>query len=194
MACQTPIAEATLLDYWTGDLAAGDDFDRVEEHVFACADCADRLTSLASLGAGIAALARAGRINGIVSRALLNRLQRDGVRIRTYSLMPGETVPCAVFPGDDLIVTDLRANLEDVGAVTLSLTGPDETPFGRYEDVPVSAERGEVLLATSATRLHQIPSMRLEVALMSAGKTPTELGRYVLEHTAQAPPAEGEGA
>ena len=31
-----------------------------------------------------------------------------------YSLAPGETVPCAVFPGDDLVVAALRADYPDV--------------------------------------------------------------------------------
>jgi hypothetical protein len=181
----------TLVDYWTGDLAGGEEFDRVEGHFFACGECAHRLAQLAALGSGVTALARAGRINGIVSRHLLNRLQRDGVRVRMYSLSPGEIVPCAVFHGDDLVVTDLRADLTGVSAVTLSLTGPDDALFSRYEDVPISATSGEVLLATPAALLRQIPSMRLEVALTSAGGAPTELGRYVLEHTESSPPAAG---
>lgn len=185
-ACETPISEATLVDYWTGDLDDGDEFDRVEVHLFACGDCSGRLSQLAALGAGVSALARAGRINGIVSRSLLNRLQRDGVRVRTYSLVPGEIVPCAVFPGDDLVVADLRADLSGVSAVTVSLAGPDNAPFSRYENVPISGTVGEVLVATSSAILTRIPSMRLDVALMTAGESPTELGRYVLEHTALA--------
>jgi hypothetical protein len=43
------------------------------------------------------------RVSAIISRSLLNRTQRDGVHIRFYSLLPAETVPCAVFPGDDLV-------------------------------------------------------------------------------------------
>lgn len=182
-ACAQPILEPTLLDYWAGDLADPDELNRVEEHLFACGTCSARLEELAALGTGLTALARQGRLNGIVSRAILNRLQRDGVHVRMFFLQPGETVPCAVFPGDDVIVTSLRADFSGVDEVTLSVTRTGE-PFGRYEDVPISGPLGEVLWATPAAVVQEMPSMRLELSLMSAGGAPGEIARYVLEHTA----------
>ena len=71
-ACQAPIPEETLLDYWTHDLADDAESDRVEEHLFACGDCSARLNRLAALGTGVAALVRQGRVAGIMSRAMLN--------------------------------------------------------------------------------------------------------------------------
>jgi hypothetical protein len=118
--------------------------NRVEAHLFACGDCSARLNQIAALGAGLTALVRQGRVSGIVSRAILNRLQRDGAHVRMFWLAPGETVPCAVFPGDDVIVTALRADFSGVDSVTLSVTGPDDLPFGRCDDVGVGAA-GEVL-------------------------------------------------
>jgi len=187
--CQAPIPDGTLLDYWARDLADGDQTDRVEEHLFACGDCSARLHRLAALGTGLATLVRQGRVSGIVSRALLNRMQRDGLHVRMYSLVPGETVPCAVFPDDDLVVAALRADFSGVDAVTLSVTGPGDSPSGEIDDVPVSGLDGEVLWATPAAVARQMPSMRLELTLASAGATRAELGRYVLEHSASAPPA-----
>jgi hypothetical protein len=188
LTCRAPMADATLLDYWVGEPLDDDEMGRVEDHLFACGDCSARLQQLVALGAGVATLARQGRIHGIVSRAVLNRLQRDGVHVRIFSLLPGETVPCAVFPGDDLIVTLMRADFSGVGAVTLSVTGPGGEPLNRYEDVPVAAPLGEVLWATPAALVHQMPSMRLELTLTSAGDTPMPLGHYVLEHHASRPP------
>jgi hypothetical protein len=182
--CQAPIPEETLIDYWTHELADGAESDRVEEHLFACGDCSARLQHLAALGTGLAALVRQGRFAGIVSRAFLNRLQRDGVHVRMFWLAPGETVPCAVFPGDDLVVTALRADFSGVDAVTLSVTGPGDSTIGRCDDVPVAGLGGEVLWATPAALVHQMPSMRLQLTLTSAGATGAELGRYVLEHNA----------
>ena len=186
--CQSPIPDGTLLDYWARDLADGHDTDRVEEHLFACGDCSGRLHRLTALGPGLAALVRQGRISGIVSRALLNRMQRDGVHVRMYSLAPGETVPCAVFPGDDLVVAALRADFSGVDAVTLSVTGPGYSPSGEIDDVPVSGPDGEVLWATPAGVVRQMPSMRLHLTLASAGTTRAELGRYVLDHSASTLP------
>jgi hypothetical protein len=185
-ACRASIPDATLLDYWAGDLV-DDDVSRVEEHLFACGSCSARLEQLAALGAGLATLARHGRINGIVSRTMLNRLQRDGVHVRMFSMVPGETVPCAAFPGDDLLVTSLRADFSGVDTVTISVTGPGSTPFSRYDDVPVDGSVGEVLWATPAALVHQMPSMRLEISLTSTDGAHTELGRYVLEHSASVP-------
>ena len=182
--CQSPISDGTLLDYWAGDLPEGDETDRIEEHLFACGDCSARLQSLAALGAGLTTLVRQGRVSGIVSRALLNRMQRDGLHVRMYSLVPGETVPCSVFPGDDLIVTALRADFSAVEAVTLSVTGPGNSPFSQLDNVPVSGPDGELLWATPAAVVRQMPSMRLQLTLASAGATRAELGRYVLEHSA----------
>ena len=47
---------------------------------------------------------------------------------------------------------------------------------------------GEVLWVTPAAVVHEMPSMRLQLTLASAGATRAELGRYVLEHSALTPP------
>ena len=182
--CQAPIPDGTLLDYWAHDLPDGVETDQVEEHLFACGDCSARLHGLAALGPGLATLVRQGRVSGIVSRALLNRMQREGIHIRMYSLAPGETVPCAVFPGDDLVVTVLRADFSAVEAVTLSVTGPEDTPFSQLDNVPVSGPDAEVLWAMPAAVVRRLPSMRLELTLASADAKRAELGRYVLDHSA----------
>jgi hypothetical protein len=182
-SCKAPVPEETLLEYWARDLADGDEMDRVEEHLFACGDCSARLQHLAELGSGLATLVRQGRLSGIVSRAILNRLQRDGIHVRMFSLRPGETVPCAVYPGDDLIVTAMRADFSGVDAVTLSVTGPGQTPFSRIDDVPVPGPGDEVLWVTPASVVRELPSIRLDLTLASAA-TRAELGRYALEHSA----------
>ena len=187
--CEAPIPEGTLLDYWARDLTDGAETDRIEEHLFACGDCSARLHGLSALGSGLAALVRQGRVSGIVSRALLNRMQRDGIHVRMYSLAPGETVPCAVFPGDDLVVDALRADFSGVQAVTLSVTGPEDALSGEINDVPVSGPDAEVLWATPAAVVRQMPSTRLQLTLASAGAASAELGRYVLDHAASTPPA-----
>jgi hypothetical protein len=182
--CHTPIPDMTLLDYWTRDLADDGATDRVEEHLFACGDCSARLHSLAALGTGLARLVRLGRVAGIVSRSLLNRMQRDGVHVRMYSLLPGETVPCGVFPGDDLVVVAMAADLTGAEAVTLSVLGAGDSPFSQIDNMPVSGLDREVLWATPASTVRPLPSMRLELTLTSAGTTRTLLGTYALEHSA----------
>lgn len=181
--CDAPIADSTLLEYWARDLADHGQADRVEEHVFGCGHCSARLQHIASLGEGLAALARQGRVQGVISRGLLNRMQRDGVHVRLYSLVPGDTVPCTVFPGDDLVVAGLRADFSAVEAVRLTVIGPGDSLFGEFDDVPVSKSGGEVFLALPASAVRQLPSMRLHLTVMSTGDTSAELGAYVLEHS-----------
>jgi hypothetical protein len=188
-SCNAPISDEALLDYWARDLADGDETDRVEEHLFACGDCSARLHEMASLGAGLAALARQGRVTGIVSRTLLNRMQRDGVHVRLYSVASGETVPCAVFPADDLVVAALRADFSAADAVTLSVMGPGDSPIAEVDDVPVSRLDRELLWVLPAAVVRQMPSMRLRLTLASVGAARAELGTYVLDHSASTPPA-----
>ena len=188
-SCNAPIPDETLLDYWARDRADGDETDRVEEHLFACGDCSARLHDMASLGAGLAALAHQGRVTGIVSRTLLNRMQRDGVHVRLYSVASGETVPCAVFPADDLVVAAMRADFSAADAVTLSVMGPGDSPIGQVDDVPVSGLDGELFWVLPAAAVRQMPSMRLRLTLASVGATRAVLGTYVLDHSASTPPA-----
>ena len=184
--CHTPIPDSTLLDYWTRDVADAGETERVEEHLFACGDCSARLHSLAALGTGLARLVRLGRVAGIVSRGVLNRMQRDGVHVRMYSLLPGETVPCGVFPGDDLVVVAMAADFSGAEAVTLSVTGPGNSPMSEFDNVPVSGMDRELLWATPASTVRQMPSMRLRLTLASVGATRAVLGTYVLDHSAAA--------
>ena len=37
--CPAPIGFADVIDYWAGDLTRAEE-DRIEEHVFSCAECA----------------------------------------------------------------------------------------------------------------------------------------------------------
>ena len=187
-SCHTPIPDETLLDYWARDLADGNETDQVEEHLFACGECSARLDDMASLGAGLATLARQGRVTGIVSRTLLNRMQRDGVHVRLYSVVSGETVPCAVFPTDDLVGAAMRADFSAADAVTLSVMGPGDSPIGEVDDVPVSKLDSELLWVLPAAVVRQMPSMRLRLTLASVGATRAVLGTYVLDHSASIPP------
>src|SRR5262245_65730998 len=100
LPCQAPIPDEILLDYWTRNLPDGDEMNRVEEHLFTCGHCSARLDQMAALGVELTTLVRQGRVSGIVSRAILNRLQRDGARVRMDWFSPRATGPVCVYPGD----------------------------------------------------------------------------------------------
>jgi hypothetical protein len=179
-ACANPIADETAVDYWSGDLPAPASA-ALEEHVFACAACAARLEAVASLATGVSALARQGRISGIIARATLNQLQRDGVRVRIYAVAPGDIVPCAVFPDDDLVVTFIRGDFTGLDAVTLSVTGSTPLAGLVLGDVPVSAAEGELLWASPGALIRQMPTSRVTLTVTAGSR---HIGEYVLDHSA----------
>ena len=181
--CLAPIADETLVDYWSGGLPSQQS-EAIEEHVFSCAACAVRLEAVASMAAGITTLARQGRFSGIISRATLNQLQHDGVRVRVYSLVPGDVVPCAVFPGDDLVVTSMRGDFAGVDMVTVSVTGSPPMSVV-LDEVPVLAAEGELLWATPGSLIRQMPTSRVTLTVTAGRANGRQIGEYVLDHTAR---------
>jgi hypothetical protein len=181
--CASAIADETMVDYWSGGLTVQQS-DAIEEHIFSCAACATRLDAVAAMAGSITSLARQGRISGIISRGTLNRLQRDGVRLRIYSLAPGDVVPCAVFADDDLVVTALRGNFAGIDAVTLSVTGLAPLPDVVLEDVPVTAAEGELLWAAPGSLIRKMPTSRVTFTLTAGRASGPNISEYVLDHTA----------
>jgi hypothetical protein len=183
-ACVTPVADETMVDYWSGGLPPQQS-EAIEEHVFSCAACAARLEALASMAAAITSLTRQGRFSGVISRATLNQLQRDGVRVRVYSLLPGDVVPCAVFPDDDLVVTSMRGDFAGVDAVTVSIAGSTPMSGLVLDDVPVSAAEGELLWATPGSLIRQMPTSRVTLTVTAGRANGRQIGEYTLDHTAR---------
>ena len=114
------------------------------------------------------------------------------MRVRQFTLDPGETVPCAAFPGDDVVVTSLNANLAGVRAVSLRVTGPGDAPVGAIDDIPVAAAATGLLWATPGAFVRSMPSQQLRLTLRSADDAGV-LGEYILEHTGEYEPG-GEKA
>jgi hypothetical protein len=182
MTCPTPIAFADAVDYWADELSPAD-VDRIETHTFACANCARELAVAGALAGGVAAVAREGRLHGVVTDAILNRLAADGLRIRMFTLDGAGVVPCAVWAGDDLVVSRIRgdfAGLETVSIVTRQATGEE---IGRLADIPVQPGQREILNAFPAAHLRALPATRVHVAVTGwRGGTEQPVAEYTLEH------------
>ncbi len=180
--CATPISSADIFEYWAGELAAADE-ERVEHHIFTCAACAAALAEGEALTIGVRDLVRSGTFHAVVSESLLNRLARDGVRMRTFSIRPGDVVPCAVWAGDDVIVTRLRADFSSVENVSVVATLGSGDELSRSEGITVRRGQVELIEATSAEWLRQLPAttVRFRVTGTRDGKEQL-LGEYTLEH------------
>lgn len=180
-ACPAPIAFATLVEYWLGELA-GEEQDRLEEHVFGCASCAARLGGLAALGEGIRAAFRGGALHAVISPGALEMMHRAGLRLHEYPVAPGGSVQCTIAASDDFVVSRLAAPL--VGVERLDLLHQAEGwPELRLEDIPFDPAGGEVLFCPPAVQLKNMPAHTARVRLVAhaQGKQRT-LGEYTFNH------------
>jgi len=180
--CPAPIAFADVVDYWADELTRAEE-DRIEEHVFSCADCARELAAAEALARRTAAVVREGRLHSVVTDSILNRLAADGVRIRMFTLEGEAVVPCAVWADDDLVVARIRADFTDVDSVTIVTRQASGEEIGRLPDVAVHSGQREILNAFSAEHLRKLPRTRVQVTVTARIESGERtLAEYTLEH------------
>jgi hypothetical protein len=180
--CTTSLSSAEIFEYWAGELNPRDE-ERIENHVFTCTRCAAALAEGEVLARGLRALVRSGTFHSLVSESVLNRLARDGARIRTYSLRPGDVVPCAVWADDEVVVTRLRGDFSGVEAVSVAATLANGQELSRSNDVPVRPGQDELIDAISAEWLRQLPATTVRLRVTTGhGSEERLLGDYTLAH------------
>jgi hypothetical protein len=180
---QTCPSFSELADYWTPDIAPAD-IESIEAHVFECQRCAQLLATTEQLRSGIVMLARSGNVQAFVTDAVLNRLARDGVRVRSYALAPGGSVKCAVWADDEVILSRLRADFSGVTSVDAEMCLESGEPWAQATDVPVRAGASELLLALPASILRDGPNvpMRLTLRRSATGSAEGILAEYLFQH------------
>jgi hypothetical protein len=180
-ACPAPVAFATLVEYWLGELA-GKEQNHIEEHVFGCASCTARLGELAALGEGIRAAFRGGALHAVISTGALNMMHRAGLRLREYPVAPGGSVQCTIAAPDDIVVSRLAAPLGGVERLDL-VQEAEGWPELRLEDIPFDPAAGEVLFCPPAARLKSMPAHTARVRLLARvqGEEHT-LAEYTFNH------------
>jgi hypothetical protein len=177
VSCPPP-DDPRLLDWRRGDLPASES-DAFEEHLFGCERCRHAAGELAAIESGVRDIVRKGGLGFVPSTSVLERMRRDGVRMRSYRVAPGETVACTVAAEDDLVVTSLVADLVNVDQVDVSLTSDGVAM--RLAGVPVEPGRDEVVFASAADAIRRLPRCVLQVRLTSSDQR--VLGEYTLDHT-----------
>jgi hypothetical protein len=170
-----------LVEYWFGER----DEEALEEHLLGCAHCSARLEELAALGEGIRAAFRSGTLHAVLSRAFIERLEREGMRLRQYRVPPGGSVNCTIEAADDFVVSRLQAPLAGVERLDLVIERTGGELHMTLEDIPFDAAAGEVLVIPSAAALKAVRSpfvdrMRL-VAVGADGRK--QIGEYTFVHS-----------
>lgn len=184
--CAKPIETEPLAAYWLGELPAAADAP-IEEHLFGCAHCTRRLEDLAALAFGIRAVVRRGALQAVITQPFLEQMKRQGMRIREYSLAPGERVACTIRADDDAVVGRMRvplAGVKRVDALQSLDLGDGHVQQWRLEDVPFDPNAEEMLSLPSATALKKLPAHTFRVQLLAVDESgERSLGEYTFAHT-----------
>lgn len=179
-ACER-IALADLIDYTAGELpeaAAA----ALEEHLFSCAGCGARAAELDELVRAIGPVVRSAEVGGFVTDAVLNRLAREGVRVRSYALSPGAIVACAVWDDDELMALRLRGDFGGGSEFTLTqrIAG---TEVNRATGQVAASSHGEIIYTVPAAWVRQLPFAEVEVVLTARQDGEDRpIGSYTLVH------------
>lgn len=175
------IALADLTDYAAGDLPAVE-AAAIEEHLFSCADCGARAAEFDALVRAIPPAVRSAEVGGFVTDAVLNRLAREGVRVRTFALSPGAVVPCAVWDNDEVMALRLGADFGAASDLTLSQRVAGSEVLRATGQVAASSH-GEVIYVLSAAWVRQLPVVDVELVLTAQeGGEERLIASYTLVH------------
>jgi hypothetical protein len=180
--CDHPLDWADLAGYWLED-SDPDALDRIEEHLLGCDGCGDRLRWMASVGDGIARLARGGAVEMVVTPSFLARAAADGLHAREYRLSPGDSVQCTVTRSDDLLVAHLVGDFH--GLARLDVVAEQEGRVSqRIEDVPFHPEAGELIVSQAMPAMRALGHARLQIRLVGIGpETERLVGAYTFNHS-----------
>jgi hypothetical protein len=169
------------VDYAAGELSQ-DESAAIEEHLFSCADCGALAAEVDVLVGAIRPALRSAEVGGFVTDAVLNRLARDGVRVRSYALSPGAVVNCAVWDEDEVMALRLRCDPIGTGELTLSQRIAGSEVYRATGQVAQS-QQGEILYTLPAAWVRELPVAEVEVLLSAReGGEDRQIAAYTLVH------------
>jgi hypothetical protein len=179
-AC-TVLKTQELTEYWLGELDEAHE-QRVDEHLFACGACSERLRALVDLGAAIRGAFVDGRLNIVLPEAFIRRIKEAGFQVREYDLAAGGSVDCTVTPEDDFVVAYLRAPLGGVGRLDLLI---DDEASGKHRatDVAFDPSAETLVTVTSTAYLRTLKHSRQRVRLVAVdGAEERVVADYTFNH------------
>jgi hypothetical protein len=186
--CSNPIDITVLADHWLAALQ-GPDEEAVEQHLFECDKCGERLREWIAVAEGVRELARSGSLRMIVSETFLKSAAADDLRIRQYAAAAGGTVECTVTAEDDILIGRLAANLSDVRRIDLCIFNDAGIEQGRLRDIPFNPAASSVICHESISFAKAAPTHRLIYRLFSVDEAGSDhpLGEYTFNHTRSLP-------
>jgi len=186
--CSSPIDDAVLSDYWLAVLPAEEE-EAVEEHLFACDECGERLREVIALAEGIRRLAGEGSLRMIVSDTFIKRAEEAGLQVRQYAPSKGGSVSCTVVSEDDLLIARFAASMKGAKQVDLCLCDANGVEQVRLPDIPVDPNAGGVIYQESITFAKALPTTTLIARLVALDESGADrlLGDYTFNHTRSIP-------
>jgi hypothetical protein len=169
---------AQLVDYLARDEADG---PALEDHLFACDDCAQRLSELAATADAVANAVAGGKVRAVGTDALIARLEERGVRLRHYRVEPGGRIECAVAADDVFVVAHYGADFGGVAQVDVVVTDDAGAVLARMERVPVPPDARSLPVLIRGDFLRRTAGGDHHVRLLAAER---EVARYTFAHTA----------
>lgn len=184
--CAQPVELGELVDYLLGELEQSA-ARVVEEHIFECGSCADRLQSVHRIGESIADAVRHAEVGANVNDAVVARALRDGLSVREYRIAPGEAVPCTAGP-EDLVAVRLSGDFEGISELTMDTAVLDleSEQLAPTVSRPVLADRdgGEIVLLFPGDVVRSYRRSRWTMTVhgeSASGRR--EIGTFVMDHT-----------
>ena len=184
--------DGALLDWWAGELAPGGPARRGESTCCRAGRARPGPTHWTGWPRGVARLVREGALTVAVLPGVVERLRREGRRIREYQVRPGGGVQCTVGPEDDVVLARLVADLRDVSRLDV-VSRVDDGPEERLSDVPFDPAAGEVILAPPADALRARPAHVERFRLLAVGAAAASASSASTPSTTGPGPG-GEGA
>lgn len=174
---------AELIEYWWDDL--GDERTAaVEAHLFGCASCTTQLEHIVNFGMATRELVQQGRIAATLTPGALDTLKATGLQLREYHLDPGGSVNCTIAPGDDLVVSHLRAPLAGVHKLDLLIEDADAAWQVLVSDIGFDPSRDEVIVIPKAEDVRKLHQATQRMRLFSVDDSGRHLlGEYWFHHS-----------
>jgi hypothetical protein len=177
--CASPIALASVVDYWVGEHQRADE---LEEHLMSCATCSATTARFAAIAHGVRTLVRRGGVALVLTPALLARLEQDGVRIRHHHVDPGGRTACTAGPEDELVAMWLTGDFRPGERVDVVIADAPVVSK-RLEDVPVDCDRGRLVFVEPGATIRLLPAHRATIRLLGVtGGAERTIGEYTLDH------------